>query len=124
MNGEQIGALDFFSIRLGIESVETQAVFAGKKTENHFQILAQFLGGARLVGIVSRGLNPSTSEAGAAFKTTDIVALPAVKTDRNALEPGHGLLGLDAHRRISLRGCLVILFNLLVGESHNSGKLL
>ncbi len=79
----------------------------GSRRIDHIQVLAQFIGGARLAGIIAGGGDPAAQFAAGVFKAADIVALPAVQADGNFFQAGEGFFGIHAQGGVAFFGEVV-----------------
>ena len=76
-------------------------LFAGDQRERTVKIRHQFLGRARLAGVISRCLN-TAAQRSVGFKTADIVSLPAMNGDGDIGKAGERLFGVYAEGGVCL----------------------
>ena len=75
--------------------MEVQPLFARNQRERLFEVGAELVGVPRAARIVA-GHGEAAVEGGAVFEAGDVVALPAVKADRNLVEPVERRFDIDA----------------------------
>ena len=100
-------AIDLFAAELAVESVKIEAVLAGDEGKRLVEVGAEFVRSAGLAGVVAGHRNAAAEAFTGVFKAADVVALPAVKGNRNARKRGHGGIGIDAEIGVSGLGELV-----------------
>src|SRR6476659_2049287 len=84
--GPALIALDLLSPIVGIDGVQIQPVLAGNQAQRLVQIRTQLVSATRLAGIIARRLNAAAGQPRRALKTPNIITLPAVQRDADALE--------------------------------------
>ena len=70
--------------------MQVQAVFTGQQPVNHIQVTAQFVGVARLAGIISGNGDAAGQRTGRVLEAAHIIPLPAVQADGDRFKPGEG----------------------------------
>ena len=90
-------AVDEFTAEVAINGVEIEAVAAGQELVDEVEILAQLVERAGFSGVVTGRLDTAAGQGGVGlFKTTDVVALPAVQGDRRGSQAGERGFGINA----------------------------
>jgi len=82
----QFIALDLPAVGLGVDRVQVEPLLAGDEREHFVNICAQFFGVAGAARVVA-GHSQSAVEGPGVLEAGDVVALPAVEADRDAIEP-------------------------------------
>jgi len=104
-------AVHFFPAKFPVERVEVQSMPARDEGERLVQVGAQFFGGSRFAGIISGGHETAAQSAGRAFKTADVIALPAVERNRDRRKFLNDLFRVHAGGFIPTAGQLVSAFH-------------
>ena len=87
-----------------IAGVEIEPVAAGQQRKRLIQIGAEFIGRAGFAGIVACDGEPAAWFAARIFKTSHIVALPAVEGNGCGGERGERGLGIDTESGVGFAG--------------------
>ena len=96
---------------VSVNLMEIHAVVAGQQGFHEFEVFSYLVYVAGAAGIVAGGLD-AAGQAVLAFKTDDVVGLPAVQGNLLLLQLGNGFVGVYAKGRIALFGYFVGLENL------------
>ena len=100
MLGANLVAVDFLAVILKINRVEIESLSSRNERERLLRVGTQFIRRSRFAGIIARRENTARQFSGA-FKTGDVVPLPAVKRNLdliNALDSG---VNVDSELSIS-----------------------
>ena len=106
-------AVDLLAAELAVDLVQVQTVRAGNVTGGFEDVGAQLLDVACLARIVARSLNAARQLAAPILESGDVVRLPAVQRQADALQFFQGFVGIDSDGRIPLASDAVSLFDQL-----------
>ena len=95
----------------GIAGMEIQLLFARHQPKRLIHVLHQFFGGSCFPGIIPRGLY-AAGQGSVMVKANHIIPLPAVKGNRDLLQPGDGLIRVHSYFCIPFL-CGLISFSLI-----------
>ena len=97
-------AIHIFSAELAVECMKVEAMFAGDEGECFIEVRAEFIWRAGFSWIISCHRDPAAESFAVGFKSTNIIALPAVERNRNGREFLHDRICIDAHIGVTLFG--------------------
>ena len=97
-------AIHIFSAELAVECVEVQAMFAWYEGKCFIKIRAEFIWGAGFSWVISCNRDPATESFAVGFKSTNVIALPAVERNWNTREFLHDRICIYAHIGVTLFG--------------------
>ena len=98
----QLMAIDLAAMGFGVHGVQAQAMRTGDQAVHFIEIAAQFIGCARLAGVVARGRDTAAKAAIEILEAAHIVALPAVQTQRHRRERLQRFIRIDAQQSVTL----------------------
>ena len=106
--GSNLVAVHFPACEFAVDRVKVHAVAPRDEGKRGVEVLAKLLNSSSLPGKVAGRLDPAALQGGSlAFKSTDVVALPAMQRDRRRGEASQGLLGIHAESGVHFRGVSV-----------------
>jgi len=114
-------AVDFFSAELAIDRVEAETVLSGDEGEGLGGVRAELVRRAGLARVVAGGEDAAGQRAPGVLEASDVIALPAVKGDRDPGEAAEGLAGVHPDSGVSFLGVLVGLLELGIAAGRNPG---
>src|ERR1044071_2402112 len=83
-----------------VRRVKVEAVATGNERPRLGGVQAQFVGGARLSGIVAGGGNPAAERLTGPLEAADVVALPAMQRNGDRRKAPQGNSRVDAQRGV------------------------
>ena len=94
--------------------MQIEPVRAGNQRERFRRVGAKFIRRAGFAGVITRGHEAATERSAVVFKTTHIIALPAVKRDRHFGQRPENFVSIHANCRVTFAGQAVRLLRILL----------
>ncbi len=116
----QLVAVHLAALHLSVAGVEVEAVAAGHDRKCLLEVCPQFIGCAGLAGVVAGDGQSAAERLAGVLKAPDIITLPAMDGNRDAVELLEGFVGVHAQGGVAFFGEAISLVDLFRGAHIDS----